>query len=491
MAHNRCTVRRPGSGSQLVLLALSFSIVIPLFGWAFFEKWWGGAVQDGPLTCLPHRGTFVHEIVEKGTIECASNVEVRCEVSARDFFRTTILEVVPEGTYVEPGDFLVRLDSAPLEQLRIAQIIQCNSSEAALAQAENWLETTRFTLQEYIDGLLPKEKGVLGADLDRAREMLRRSEQTLSLTQSMYRRGFVTRMSLEADSYAAEQAKLELEKAETKLSVLENYTSKKRLKSLESNLAVAEASVKWRRHVHDLTVKELENIEQQIGKCVITSPLAGQVVLAHMHHDGHSHMIEPGQTVWLQRPLVRLPNSQEMQVYASIREDQVVQVRPGLETRIRLEAFPGAELRGKVEVIDEFPTPNEWWGSQAKRYAAKISIDPKTIQAAGISLRPGLSAEVRIRVETRPDQLMLPFQAVLKHGEKQYCITHDHKGFQAREVTLGGTNGKYVVVIAGIEENQRVVLGAENYRREVALPGAAGNRPSPERLILADAQNAP
>lgn len=52
--------------------------------------------------------------------------------------------------------------------MRIAQIIQCNSSEAAMIQAENWLETTRFTLQEYIDGLLPKEQQVLGADLDRA-----------------------------------------------------------------------------------------------------------------------------------------------------------------------------------------------------------------------------------------------------------------------------------------------------------------------------------
>ena len=72
---------------------------------------------------------------------------------------------------------------------------------------------------------------------------------------------------------------------------------------------------------------------------------------------------------------------------------------------------------------------------------------------------------------------MLPFQAVFKHGEKQYCITHDRTGFRAREVTLGGTNGKYVVVNAGLEEDERVVLGAENYRREVSLPGAAGNGP--------------
>lgn len=307
--------------------------------------------------------------------------------------------------------------------------------------------------------------------------MLRRAEHTLSLTQSMYRQGFVTRMSLEADRYAAEQAKIELEKAETKLNVLEHYTSKKRLKQLESNLAVAEASVKWRRHVHGLTVEELENIEEQIGKCVITSPRAGQVVLAHLHHRGHSHLIEPGESVWLRRPLVRLPNSQQMQVSASIREDQVVQVRPGLEVRIRLEAFPGAELRGKVEDIGEFPLPNEWWGSQAKRYGAKISIDRETIRAAAVSLRPGLSAEVRIRVETRCDQLMLPFQAVLKHSGKQYCLIHDRTGFRAREVTLGGTNGKYVVVSAGLEEDERVVLGAENYRREVSLPGAAGNGP--------------
>ena len=45
---------------------------------------------------------FVHEIVERGNVESASNVEIRCEVKMRGK-SITILEIVPEGTYVEPG----------------------------------------------------------------------------------------------------------------------------------------------------------------------------------------------------------------------------------------------------------------------------------------------------------------------------------------------------------------------------------------------------
>lgn len=70
--------------------------------------------------------------------------------------------------------------------------------------------------------------------------MLRRAEHTLSLTQSMYRQGFVTRMSLEADRYAAEQAKIELEKAETKLNVL----STTRARNASSSWR---ATWRWRR----------------------------------------------------------------------------------------------------------------------------------------------------------------------------------------------------------------------------------------------------
>lgn len=462
--------RRPGASSQVLLAATAGTIVLPLVGWLFLENWWGGAKSGGPLTCAPIRGTFTHEIVQKGTIDCASNVEVKCEVDARGFYSTNILEVVPEGTRVEAGDFLLQLDSSPLEELAVRQQIVCNEYEAALIRTETWLETCKVSLQEYVDGLLPRDEQKLGHALDRAKEKLRQATVTLEASEAMFRRGYVTQIALEADEYAAEKARVEFETAQTKLEVLKNYKSKKRLNDLQSYLAVAEASLRWRRHIYDLAVKELESIKQQIAKCTITAPSAGQVVHGNIYHNGHSHLIEPGAFVWRNRVLILLPNSTEMHATVHVPETKVVQVRKGQKVRIRCEAFPAVELTGAVQLIDEFPAPTDYWGPQMKCYKTLISIDRESIVAAGVNLRPGLTADITIEVDEQAERMMVPLQAVLKHGGKSYCLTHDRSGFHPHEVETGATNGKFVVIHEGLADQQELVLGAANYRGEVDLP---------------------
>lgn len=453
-----------------MLAMAALTLALPLLAWASLENWWGAPETEGPLTCTPVRGTFTHELVQRGTIESASNVEVRNEVEARGFYFTNILEAVPEGTHVEAGDFLIQLDSSPLEELLVKQTIRCHQQEAALIKAESWLQTCKFNLEEYVEGLLPKDRLKLVNSFDRAEEKLRQAKETLKYSKAMYRQGFVTKVALEADEFAAQNAEVEFETAKTKLDVLENYRSKKRLNDLESYLVVAEANVKWRRHVYDLNQKELENIKEQIKNCTITAPSAGQVVHANIHHNGHSHLIEPGAFVWRKRVLIRLPNSAEMHVKAHIPEAKIVQVQVGQRVRIHCEAFPEAEFTGCVELIDEFPSETPWWGPQMKCYETTISIDRDSIDAAGVDLRPGLTAEMTIEVDEQDERLMVPFQAILKHGLKTYCLTHDRKGFHAHPVKTGATNGKFVVVQEGLEEGQEIVLGAANYRKEVDLP---------------------
>ena len=446
------------------------TIALPLLGWVLLENWWGGSTSDGPLTCTPIRGTFTHELVQKGTVESASNVEVKCEVEARGFYFTNILEAVPEGTHVEKGDFLIQLDSSPLEELLVKQKIRCNEQKAYLIKAESWLQTCKFNLEEYVEGLLPQDRLELVNALARAREKLRKATKTLENSRAMYRQGFVTRMALEADEFAAQQAKVEFDTAKTKVDVLENYKSKKRLKNLESYLAVAEANVKWRQHVYELTLKELDNIKDQIRKCRITAPSAGQVVHANIHHNGHSHLIEPGQFVWRRRVLVRLPNSDEMQVKVHVPEAKIVQVHEGQKVRIRCEAYPEEELAGRIERVEEFPSETPWWGPQMKCYETTVSIDQDSLDDISIELRPGLTADITIEIDEQIEQMMVPFQAILKHGKRTYCLRHDRKGFHTIPVTTGATNGKFVVIREGLEEGQEIVLGAGNYRKEVDLP---------------------
>lgn len=471
MSRNRRTSRRHGSGAHILFAATLLTIVLPLATWAFLENWWsGGGAIKGPLTCTVRSATFLHEISSKGAIECASNVEVKSEADAKGFYTTKILQLVPEGTYVEPGDFLMRLDSSPLEELLLQRTIECNEMEASLVKADAAAETAQIMLDEYVNGLYPQNQQLLDDQFDKAQESFRQAEQTLGFSKAMYRQGFVTRMAVEADRYSAERAGMELKQAETKLTVLEKYTREMRLKQLEGNLAVTKASARYRRYVHDVALKELDHIKEQIEKCLITAPASGNVVYANYERDGQTVMIEPGLAVWEHQVVFRLPNSNEMQVKVLIPEEKVALVQAGQDVRVRCEAFPDANLTGEVKRVDQFASPTNFWGSQAKVYETLVAIDTESILAAGVDLRPGLSAEVFIQVERREKQLLLPFQAVLKHGKKRFCLTCDRDGFHAREIKIGSSNGKFVVVREGVDENEQVVLGAANYRKDVTLP---------------------
>ncbi|MHB8902658.1 MAG: efflux RND transporter periplasmic adaptor subunit [Thermoguttaceae bacterium] len=471
MAHIRRKSRRHGSGTHVLSAVTLLAIVMPLAGLVFLEKWWGGADStDGPLTCPVRCRTFVHEISQKGTIESASNVEVKNEADAKGFYATTVLEMVPEGTYVQTGDFLMRLDSSPLEELLVQRTIESNDQQANLVKAQTSAVTARIRLDEYINGLFPQKHQLLGDQLNFAQEGVRQAEQTLGFSRDMYRQGFVTRMAVEADRFSAERARMDLKQAETKLTVLEEFTRKKQLGVLKADLAVSEANVRYRQHVYELSLKELDHIREQIGKCSITAPAAGSVVYATYDSRGEQKPIEPGVTVWEHQVLFRLPNSSVMQVVILIPEEKVALVQPGQEARICCEAFPDLRLTGRVKRVNQFASPTEWWGPGTKAYETVVTIDADTVKAAGVSLRPGLSATVFIEVERVENQLMVPFQAVLKQGKKRFCLTHDRRGFHAREVRVGPSNGVFVTVRDGLEINEQVVLGAVQYRKEVSLP---------------------
>jgi len=444
------------------------------------------------------KSEFVHEIVDRGNIESANNVEIKCEVKAKGGGGTTILEIVPEGTYVRPGDVLVRLDSSLLENERTAQLINCNNSKAALIQAQRVLETAQISLQEYIGGQSKARKQATettdaaptattdGADdgkskagtyeqakqaIDNeiylAKEDLSKAEQYLEYSKRLAAKGFISSVQLRNDAFAVDKYKNALEIAETKLHVLQNFTKEKTIVQLEADIKTAEAKLDAARATHELDKAQLALIESQIEKCVIKSPEEGQVVYANITgwRGTKEFSIAPGEQVRERQVIIRLPDPKKMQVVAKINEAKITQIEVGMPATIRLDAFPELELHGAVDRVSEFPVPTSWMGSSVKEYETMVRI-----HESPPGLKPGLTAEVRICVERTPDVLQVPVQAIFEHGNKYYCIAAEGKRLNAREVKIGSTNDKTVIIADGISEGDLVVLNAMAYRDKVALP---------------------
>lgn len=477
-------IRRRGfayRGLIVVLLVLSTVLVT---AWMVLPSLSFSAQEVGPLLHVVERGEFLHEISDRGSVESANNVEIRCEVEAKSGGGTTILEIVPEGTSVEPGDVLVKLDSSALEKEQTNQQIICNNSQARVIQAQNVYDTAVIAKREYLEGTYKLNIQAIENEIIVAKEDLRRAVDYLKYSERLAAKGYVTALQLEADRFAVEKSQNELDTAEKKLEVLEQFTKEKELMQLDADIKTGDAKLKAEEASYQLDLEELARIESQIKKCIIRSPEPGQVVYANVtsYRGGKEVIIEEGELARERQVLIRLPDSKKMVVKATINEAKITRVKGGMPATIRLDAFPELELTGTVERVNEFPVPSAWFSSGVKEYETTI-----TIHDSPPGLRPGLTAEAKIQLEYIPDALQVPAQAIFEHGAKYYYVVANGREFEAREVQIGSTNDKFVVIASGLDEDQEILLNSAAYRDEVDLPelppenGVAGGpkRPRP------------
>ena len=453
--------------SRKLLIAIVVVLALPAIVWSMFPGLPWSSEEAMPRMQPVERAEFIHEVTERGNVESASNIEIRCQVQSQNTAGTRILEIIAEGTYVQKGEILVKLDSSALETDMLKQEIVCKNSEALLAQAEKEHELAKESLKEYSEGKYKLDLEKILADLAVANEYFRRAKDYLRYSEELYGKGYVTKLQFEADKFAVTKAEKDMAVADLNKIVLEKYTKKKMDLQLQSDIKTTLAKFQAQKATHDLDTERLAFVKGQVEKCIIRAPEPGQVVYANNndHHYGNEVLIEEGALVRERQVIVRLPDPKRMQVKAKINEAKIALVKAEMPVTIRLDAFPDLELQGSVKKVSEYPAPAAWFASNIKEYETVIQIPGSSVE-----LRPGLTAEVKIRVDRQTDVLQLPVQAVFQYGAKHFTVVRDGPHWVAQEVEIGASNDKVVVIRDGLDEGQRVVLNSAAYREKVALP---------------------
>ena len=237
--------------------------------------WWISGDEDSldaeiqPLFEEVEVSDFVLEFVEPGEIESAENVEIKSEVRSRSSSGTAILEIVPEGKVVEKGDFLVRLDDASLQKDLLRQRISVHQSKATLVKATADVEAAKLALQEYLSGSYRENEEQLESAEFVAKENLRRAQEYLVYSKKLAAKGYVSEAQLEADQFAVEKARKELDLAQTKLEVLQTHSRKAKVNDLNASILTAEARLQSAQNSYQLEKTQESEIEEQIEKCMI------------------------------------------------------------------------------------------------------------------------------------------------------------------------------------------------------------------------------
>ena len=436
--------------------------------------WWVSGTDDSldteiqPLFEEVTTSDFVLEFIEPGEIESAENVEIKSEVRSRSSAGTSILEIVPEGTVVKKGDFLVRLDDASLQKDLLRQRISVHQSKATLVKATADVEAAKLALQEYLSGSFRENEEQLESSEFVSKENLRRAQEYLVYSKKLAAKGYVSEAQLEADQFAVEKARKELDLAQTKLEVLRTHSRKAKVNDLNASILTAEARLQSAQNSYQLEKTQEVEIEEQIVKCMILSPAAGEVTYANNTKSGASDviLIEEGKQVRENQTIIRLPNASLLRVRAKVNENRIEKVRPGMECTILIDAMRDLQLDGKVESVSEYPLPSvSRYTSHIKEYATEIVINNPP---SGV--RTGMTAKVTIKSEFVKNTLQVPLTAIFRKEGKTFCITgNDNDAMEIREIKLGSYNMNMAVVVGGLKVGERIVLNPDHFRPNLEL----------------------
>jgi len=176
----------------------------------------------------------------------------------------------------------------------------------------------------------------------------------------------------------------------------------------------------------------------------ITAPFDGRVILRNL---------TKGEVVEVTHRLFTIADLSEVWVLADIPEKDIPFILRSERTNgeqyveVRLNAYPDEVFHGKVTYI----------GDVLDVATRTMNLRIELSNPEG-KLKPEMYATVRVYSRSMEDALTVPENAVQRDRDRHFVFVRlDPETFKARDVKLGDSNGKQVVIVDGLREGEQVV----------------------------------
>jgi macrolide-specific efflux system membrane fusion protein len=171
--------------------------------------------------------------------------------------------------------------------------------------------------------------------------------------------------------------------------------------------------------------------------------------------------------------LLRIADLSKMTVQALVAEEDVTRLDPGMIAYFTTPGFPGKRWTGKLRQI--VPLPAEGSGQQGKRTYYTVLFD---VANNGRELMSGMSADIWFVLAHSDNALQIPAAALPARGEADGSYRVGVMGgdgkVSMRIIKIGIRTADSVQVLSGLEEGERVVLGAPALPETAPAPAAQG-----------------
>jgi multidrug resistance efflux pump len=434
----------PGRRYGLLVLALIAGLLAALPLWRRTDQ------ERIALVATVERGDVTAVLTLGGTLKPIEAITYRSPLAGRE---VEIVDLVPEGVRVEAGDRIAQLDTSDLmrdaergrQELRQGQM-DLQVAEIDRADAEAAIEA----LDEG-EGALTVEEA--RASLQLAERKVDRLREEYDELKPLLDRGFITREELRKSADELEQAEQELTLARKRTTVVVQVAHPRDRQRAALLLAQKNAQLENAMTRVRETRARLTLIDDLVARSSLYARRPGLVVYEEFLAASPRRKIRVGDRVTASQGILTIPEVDRMLMEGSVGEAEVHRVQRGQAAVVRVEAFPDLRLTGKVIRIGTLARTSVDRPFDDKRFDLVIELD-----ASPSELRPEMTARAEIVVANRKDVLLVPVNAVFGRPGAFVAYVPGRSGPERRPVDLGESSDRFVEVVAGLRQDERVML---------------------------------
>ena len=375
-----------------------------------------GDTSNSDLYTSPKKGEFQVLVTTTGELRAKNSIEIPgLPPSAMQlgFYRVAISDLIAEGTVVEKGDYVARLDKGDL---------QSKIQEVSLSMEQARSQFTQAKLDSALE-LSEKRNNIV--NLQYAVE-----EKEAEMEQSQYEAPATQRM-----------VKLEYEKAERSYKqAVENY---------EKQIALSVAKVIEKQSELNKVQNELNDLRKLEEQFTILAPANGMVIYKR-EWSGQKRtvgsMVEPWDPT-----VATLPDLSLMESVTYINEIDIQKLTKGQTVSIGLDAMPDKLLTGTVTQVANI-------GEQRPNSDSKVFEVVIQIKEQDTTLRPAMTTSNEILVDEVAETLYVPLECLHVQDSVNFVFKKQGGKVIKQMVQPGLINENDVEILSGILPDDQIFL---------------------------------
>ncbi len=248
------------------------------------------------------------------------------------------------------------------------------------------------------------------------------------------------RRSVQLQTFTLERLERDLRRVE--VLVKKNFVSEREVLDHRTAYEVAKLQ-------RDIAQAKLDTAVEMVRRTVIRAPHDGQVSDCNVLE---GQIVIGAQSINNGTPLMTVSDTSVLRVDVNLNEFAATRVEMGKDAMVTFDSIPGLRKAGKITFMTPFGT--------ADLKVPDLRVFPTQVSfAAGDGVRPGISANVTVTVDSVKGCVAVPVSAVFIDGADRVVYVRAADGeWDARKVKLGLSDASWTQVKEGVALGEVVSL---------------------------------